>query len=60
MMFEGGANPRAVQKLLGHSTLDVTMRYADAVEASRKEAVSVFDRPRPALRVIDGGKAATG
>jgi integrase len=58
MLFRGGANPRVAQKLAGHSTLNVTMRYADALAVELTEAVaSAFDQPRLPLKVIDGGRA---
>ena len=60
-LFQHGKSARVVQKLVGHSTLNVTMRYADATEAAKAEAVSVFDLPvRPALKIIEGGKSSTG
>ncbi len=60
-MFMHGKSPRVVQKLAGHSTLNVTMRYADATEAAKADAVSVFDLPvRPVFKVIEGGKSSAG
>jgi integrase len=54
-LFRGGVNPRVAQKLAGHSTLEVTMRYADAVDSELADAVKVFDGP--GLKVIDGGRS---
>ncbi len=60
-MFKHGKSARVVQKLAGHSTLNVTQRYADATSEAMADAVSVFDLPvKPVLKVIDGGKSSTG
>jgi hypothetical protein len=41
--LDGGARPKAVQEILGHSTLDLTMRlYARATERAKREAVSAL------------------
>jgi integrase len=36
---------KAIQELMGHSTIEMTMRYAHLSPDSRREAVSVLDRP---------------
>jgi integrase len=38
---------KAVQELLGHATIDMTMRYAHLSPEVRREAVQVLDRPAP-------------
>jgi len=40
-MIENGANIVAVSRILGHSSLDMTMRYAHP-EKSMKDAVEVL------------------
>jgi integrase len=39
-----GAPIRAVQELLGHSTIEMTMRYSHLSPDVRKDAVSLLDR----------------
>ena len=42
-LLEYGANPKAVQAILGHSTLAMTMDvYAKATERSKRAAISVL------------------
>lgn len=36
---------KAIQELMGHSTIEMTMRYAHLSPDSRREAVNVLDRP---------------
>jgi hypothetical protein len=38
---------KAVQELLGHATMEMTMRYAYLSPEVRREAVQVLDRPAP-------------
>jgi integrase/recombinase XerD len=41
--LEGGANPKAVQAMLGHSTLDMTMRvYAKSTDRSMRDATNAL------------------
>jgi hypothetical protein len=41
--MEHGARPKAIQAILGHSTLEMTMRiYTKATDLSKREAVSVI------------------
>ena len=43
LSLEHGANPKAIQAILGHSTLALTMEvYAKATDRSKREAVSVL------------------
>jgi integrase len=43
LSLEGGASPKAVQTILGHATLDMTMRvYAKATDRSMREAVNAL------------------
>jgi integrase len=43
LMLEGGASPKAVQELLGHSTLALTMTtYAKATERAKRAAISAL------------------
>lgn len=64
-MLEGGANPRAVQAILGHSTLQMTMGiYAKATEYAKRDAVNALpfatsSTPNHVLPVLAGRKMAT-
>jgi len=42
-LFERGANPRAVQVVLGHESLDVTMRYAAVIGRDIKQTMELLD-----------------
>jgi integrase len=43
LCLEGGASPKAVQAILGHATLDMTMRvYAKATDRSMREAINAL------------------
>jgi integrase len=43
LCLEGGASPKAVQAILGHSTLDMTMKvYAKATDRSLRDAVNAL------------------
>ncbi|KFE66381.1 phage integrase [Hyalangium minutum] len=39
---------KAVQELLGHATIDMTMRYAHLSPDVKRDAVHVLDTPSPA------------
>jgi site-specific recombinase XerD len=39
-----GAPVKAVQELLGHSTMEMTMRYAHLLPDVRRDAVALLDR----------------
>jgi len=43
-LFERGANPRAVQTVLGHESLDVTMRYASIAGRDIKDTTGLLDK----------------
>ena len=38
---------KAVQELLGHATIEITMRYAHFSPDARRDAVSLLDLPAP-------------
>ena len=40
-----GAPLKAVQELLGHATIDMTMRYAHLSPEVKSDAVAVLDQP---------------
>ena len=40
-----GANLKAVQELLGHADIKITMRYAHLTASARREAISLLDVP---------------
>lgn len=43
LAIDGGASPKAIQAILGHATLDMTMRiYAKATENAKRQAVSAL------------------
>jgi len=42
-LFQRKANPRAVQAILGHESLDTTMRYANIVAQDTKEAMHLLE-----------------
>jgi integrase len=42
-----GVALKAVQELLGHATMEMTMRYAHLSPEVKREAVQVLDRPVP-------------
>jgi site-specific recombinase XerD len=42
-----GVPLKAVQELLGHATIEMTMRYAHLAPAIKREAVAQLDRPAP-------------
>lgn len=45
-----GAPIKAVQELLGHSDITMTMRYAHLSPVARREAVRLLDAPHGTLR----------
>jgi len=42
-LFERHANPRAVQAILGHESLDVTMRYVSVIGQDTKETMELLN-----------------
>jgi site-specific recombinase XerD len=42
-----GVALKAVQELLGHATIDMTMRYAHLSPDVKRDAVQLLDRPAP-------------
>ena len=45
-LAQRGASPKAIQELMGHSTIAVTMRYMHLAPSHLREAVSLLDAPR--------------
>ncbi len=45
-----GAPLKAVQELLGHATIDMTMRYAHLSPAAKNEAIRLLDGNNTAIR----------
>jgi integrase len=64
LAIDGGANPRAVQEVLGHSTLEMTMRiYARATDRGKRGAVDSLPfataaQPQHVVSLDDGPKLA--
>ena len=42
-----GAPLKAIQELLGHSTIEMTMRYAHLSPTVKRDAVAQLDQPAP-------------
>ena len=43
LAIDNGASPKAVQSILGHATLEMTMKvYAKATERSKRDAISAI------------------
>lgn len=61
LSLEGGASPKAVQAILGHATLDMTMRvYAKTTDRSLRDAINALPfatstAPAHVLTIVDGG-----
>ena len=55
-----GASLKAVQELLGHSTIEMTMRYAHLSPAVRRDAVELLDRPGILLGSSEQAKTEGG
>ena len=58
-----GVSLKAVQELLGHATIEMTMRYAHLSPEVKVNAVKALDRPRGTLGAHDNaeeGKSAQG
>jgi len=51
-LFERHANPRAVQAILGHESLDVTMRYVSVIGQDTKQTMELLGN-KPADNPID-------
>jgi hypothetical protein len=62
LSLEGGASPKAVQTILGHTTLDMTMRvYAKATDRSMRDAINALPfatatAPAHVLTIADSGQ----
>lgn len=55
-----GATLRAVQDLLGHSSIAMVLRYAHLSPDARRDAVRLLDRPRHHSGAAEGEIAKTG
>ncbi len=53
MMLRSGVVVNVVQNILGHSTMDMTMRYVHALEDDVKKAASIYElKAKPALKIV--------
>ncbi len=48
-----GASPRAVQELLGHESIEMTLRYSHLTPDVKREAVRLLDGPADAKKLGD-------
>jgi len=55
-----GVPIKTVQELLGHATIEMTMRYAHLSPEVKHDAVAKLDRPAPGQRHHSGTKAKNG
>jgi site-specific recombinase XerD len=53
-----GVALKAVQELLGHATIDMTMRYAHLSPDVKRDAVRLLDGPAPSARFDSGALRA--
>ena len=49
-----GVGLKVIQELMGHATIEMTMRYAHLSSEARESAVQELDRPIPQQRVALG------
>ena len=55
-----GVPLRTIQELMGHSTIEMTMRYAHLSPDVRRDAVKLLDEPAPTTAATSCGRALTG
>lgn len=55
-----GVNLRVVQELLGHASLEMTMRYSHLTVDHKSQAVQVLAPERGELRLLEGGGRLAG
>jgi integrase len=55
-----GVRFKAVQELLGHSTIQMTMRYAHLAPQVTRDAVNLLDRPAGATGANSSHPRGTG
>ena len=54
-LFERHANPRAVQAILGHESLDVTMRYVSVIGQDTREVMELLNRKPKGMSTEEKG-----
>ena len=55
-----GVPLKVIQELMGHATLEMTMRYAHLAPEARESAVQQLDRPVPQLHAAPARDAGGG
>jgi integrase len=48
---------KVIQELMGHATIEMTLRYAHLAPEARESAVQQLDRPAPQLHAAPGRDA---
>jgi integrase len=52
-LFQRGANPRAVQVMMGHESLETTMRYAAVIGKDTKETAQLLEKEPEKTKAYD-------
>jgi len=55
-----GVPLRVIQELLGHATIEMTMRYAHLAPSARRDAIATLDRPAESGHQMGTGEGASG
>jgi integrase len=55
-----GVPLKVIQELLGHATIEMTMRYAHLAPSVRRDAIATLDRPAKSGHQMGTGKEASG
>ena len=55
-----GVPLKVVQELLGHATIEMTMRYAHLAPSVRRDAIATLDRPAKTGHQMGTGEGVAG